>query len=305
MRLSKLQLSGENQLQQMKSDSGDMSTVPGNSGGLNSSGGTVLYRFGQEVPATGSRGLRSLSGGLHSSSSMPSLDYYDPRPSDEDNQTVGSHLTSGNMTSISRQQQHPPRSMKLVSGSQFRLTSHAKGMIPPHCEQCDTYEKLNKKNKEIIRTLKVQIMRMEENFRDLKYSKGGGSSSSSLNVNGSDQPEAKENQQSDGMSSGVKESNLRRKCEYFEDELNKYKKMLSYERSLNEQLKQTLDDERGQYKTLNENLQQENEKLRQYIIHLETTNTHYKTTNDDLQAKLLSYKQQLEKTEQKLNESLE
>lgn len=297
-------MSGENQLQGKSEVSADGP----------SSGGTVLYRFGHEMSLSSSsgsgRGLKSFGGGLmQSSSSMPSLELYDQqRQTSPDDETVQSYIPSagiaGTLSSGGSQkqllQQHGNRSMKLVSGSQFRLTSHAKGMIPPHCEQCDTLEKLNKKNKEIIRTLKLQLARAEESYRDLKYSK----SSSSNN----DQPEAMK-EHGDGSVSGgggnQKESNLRRKCEYLEDELNKFKKMLTYERSISDQLKQTLEDERGQYKTLNENLQQENEKLKQYIIHLETTNNHYQVTNDDLQAKLLAYKQQLEKTEQKLNESLE
>ncbi len=297
-------MSGEHQLHGGKSEStlqlgsisaGDATTAPG-------SGGAILYKFGQEMPpSSGSRGAKGMvnnnnNNGLQPSASMPSFDLRDQSMSGvQDEETVLTYLTgAANNKHLSHS-----RSMKLVSGSQFRLTSHAKGMIPPHCEQCDGLEKLNKKNKEIIRTLKLQLTRMEESYRDLKYSKTSSSSSS-----GADQPEANGTKDSIG-DVGVKESNLRRKCEYLEDELNKFKKMLTYERSISDQLKQTLEDERAQYKTLNETLQQDNEKLKQYIAHLEATNQHYKYGNEDLQGKLLAYKQQLEKTEQKLNESLE
>lgn len=56
---------------------------------------------------------------------------------------------------------------KLVSGSQFRLVSKE----IHRCENCDELERLLKKAKETIRSLKLQISRLEDNYFGLKKSK--------------------------------------------------------------------------------------------------------------------------------------
>jgi len=56
---------------------------------------------------------------------------------------------------------------KLVSGSQFRATIRE----PVKCEQCESYERCIYKSKETIRSLKLQISRLEEMLQDRNLSR--------------------------------------------------------------------------------------------------------------------------------------
>jgi hypothetical protein len=256
---------------------------------------TSLYRFGVED--------RARSSLLNTSQSMPSLE----RDGDGDtvltnfptghtrllHQSLASSAATNSAQALSITSGKP---LKVVSGSQFRLTS--RGLAP--CEQCLLFDKASKRNKEVIRSLKLQLMRMEESYRDLKFTKNNDS-----------EPDAKLTLDSDvklggvGVGVGGGDSNLRRKCDYLEEELNKFKKMLSYERGVNDGLRQTLEQDRVSRKTSSDALEQENARFKIYVSQLETTNTHYVSSYEDAHTKLMAYKQQLEKTELRLAECLE
>lgn len=61
----------------------------------------------------------------------------------------------------------PP--LKLVSGSQFR---NLPGKDFHRCENCEDLDRLNKKGKETVRSLRLQLQRLEDNYSGLKKTKG-------------------------------------------------------------------------------------------------------------------------------------
>jgi hypothetical protein len=52
------------------------------------------------------------------------------------------------------------------------------------CEQCDAFDRVLKKNKETIRSLKFQLIRCEEKYHDLKVSKTHDSNSFLFSLSG-------------------------------------------------------------------------------------------------------------------------
>eukprot|EP01033_Poteriospumella_lacustris_P010055 gene10055-7183_t len=145
---------------------------------------------------------------------------------DYDEQSLMSHATAANQGVASRSNNKP---LKVVSGSQFRLTT--KGSGP--CPNCDAMDKANKKNKELIRTLKLQIIRMEENFKDLKYMK----------ANNTTQPDPGLKLSTDNNTLVVSEDKeWEARCQALEDELAKLKKVLAYERNINENMRTNLEE---------------------------------------------------------------
>jgi chromosome segregation ATPase len=185
-----------------------------------SEGNSLLYRYGQEMNSNGfppavvpPLGL----GGSVDYSSLPDTTKFN----DED--SVLSQITS--LSKIR------PKTLKVVSGSQFRLTT--KGFSS--CDQCELLDKANKKNKELIRSLKLQLLRMEESFKDLKYSR-------SLDLQLSEAQQSTDNhpKNSDGGAPS-------KKVERLEEEVLKLKKLLAFERNTNEALRQSLEEQQTRH----------------------------------------------------------
>ena len=74
-----------------------------------------------------------------------------------------SHSNSHKNHNINSSGNHS-HSSKLVHGSQFRMPQR----LAPPCEQCDVLSNNMKKSKETIRSLKLQISRLEEKLYDKK-----------------------------------------------------------------------------------------------------------------------------------------
>lgn len=195
-----------------------------------SEGHSILYRYGHEI-----------AGGL--GSSLPPLGgSQEGLYSNESNKNFEDDSILSQISSVSKIR---PKSLKVVSGSQFRLTTKTWSQ----CEQCELLDRANKKNKELIRSLKLQLARVEESFRDLKYSR---SLEQSLQ-------EAKSSTEADQK--GTENGAPSRKVERLEEEVIKLKKMVSFERNTNEALRQSLDDNQQTLNSRIAALQQEYDKL--------------------------------------------
>ena len=292
---------------------------------------TLLYKFGQDVSVAGSSidsplfprsvasrgpspGLRGGSGGKlltafpalgnsnsrqGSASAMPPLggsirDSFDSTDlkSESIERDLGSIADNDHISVFSSSKElGKSRPTKLVSGSQFRLiTKHG----ARHCDQCEVQARVNKKHTETIRTLKLQLARLEERCHDLKRTKASDVAhqiaiKSSLELAQSD------NEDLDFFS---------KKCSALEEELAKMKKMLSFERHANEGLRSALDDTKSSLKKEVSDLQNENGRLMLELQACKTENVDAKKRVDEVNNSLVQYKQQLEKTEVKLSDAL-
>eukprot|EP00599_Poterioochromonas_sp_BG-1_P004266 CAMPEP_0173145542 /NCGR_PEP_ID=MMETSP1105-20130129/7932_1 /TAXON_ID=2985 /ORGANISM="Ochromonas sp., Strain BG-1" /LENGTH=454 /DNA_ID=CAMNT_0014059517 /DNA_START=21 /DNA_END=1385 /DNA_ORIENTATION=- len=196
-----------------------------------SEGGSHLYRYGHEIiPSSLSNSLPPLGA---QESLYPQNDYV---KSSED-ESIFSQISS--LSKIK------PKTLKVVSGSQFRLTTKSW----TQCEQCEIFDRTNKKSKETIRTLKLQLARLEESFRDLKYSRA--LEQSLVDVKASADSDQK------GIESGVPS----RKVERLEEEVLKLKKLVSFERSASEALRQSLEESQQSHSNEISSLRQEMEKV--------------------------------------------
>lgn len=197
---------------------------------------------------------------------------------------------------INKEQNKGRNSQKLVSGSQFRNTTK---LSMGRCEQCFIFDKVNKKHKETIRGLRLQIARLEEQNHDLRRHKGDPGHHPSIKSSSS---------LTSVLVNDEEESNpediefLANKCETYEADLAKMKKMLLYERTLNEGLRKTLDETRTGLREELATAQAENIKLREDYQRERDKRETLQTSNDELTATLLRYKQQLERTENKLSD---
>ena len=136
-------------------------------------------------------------------------------------------------SSRSRNNKKAPRPpQKLVSGSQFRFLNKEQHL---KCDQCDVFDKVIKKNKETVRSLKFQLARLEEQYHDLKLSKSFETlNNSNVNLKLQDNSnEQKQNKQSCEICIGL------------EHEIGKLSRLLAYERTSNEGLRKAFFDLRG------------------------------------------------------------
>jgi chromosome segregation ATPase len=200
---------------------------------------------------------------------------------------------------MNKEQNKGRSSQKLVSGSQFRnITKLGMGK----CEQCLLFDRVNKKHKETIRSLRLQIARLEETNHDLRKFKGSdfphhASLKSSTLASASSAVEDDEDNMEDIQY-------LANKCETYEADQVKLKKLLVYERSLNEGLRKTLDETRTGLRDELASCQAENAKLREDWQREKTRREFLQTSSDETTTTLLRYKQQLEKAEAKLSDCL-
>lgn len=206
---------------------------------------------------------------------------------DYDEQSLMSQATTANQGVASRNNNKP---LKVVSGSQFRLTT--KGSGP--CPNCDALDKANKKNKELIRTLKLQIIRMEENFKDLKYMK----------ANNATQPDPGLKLSTDNNTLVVSEDKeWEARCQALEDELAKLKKVLAYERNINESMRTNLEEAKklhtSEMKQMSDDCLLANNRCR----NMEETITQLRNSKADFELRILQLKTQLDKTQRELEET--
>ena len=280
---------------------------------------SVLYKYGKEatqvdkemlgVRSSGSLSLRKHSNAhkMRSSSASMSMDNgsVDGGLSGElrqdslarDGSTVSYAEDPHVQFLINKEQNKSSKSVRLVSGSQFRNTTK---MNINQCEQCFILDRVSKKYKETIRGLRLQIARLEEQNHDLKRFKNSDANHHVAKIVSSSL--------SSSLSAEEEEENmediefLANKCENYEIDLTKMKKMLLYERTLNEGLRKTLDETRTGLREELASAQAENTVVRADWLREKDRREALQVSNDDNMATLLRYKQQLERTENKLSD---
>jgi hypothetical protein len=139
---------------------------------------SVLYKYGkeasiidQERSVRSSGSLVSVKGLRHraqSSQSMDSAAVSEIKSAESvarDASTVSYSEDPHVQFLINKEHNKGKLSQKLVSGSQFRNTTK---LGATKCEQCFIFDRVNKKHKETIRGLRLQIARLEEQNHDLK-----------------------------------------------------------------------------------------------------------------------------------------
>lgn len=253
---------------------------------ISSESTALLYKYGQEVGPSSLRSSGSFGGKLGISQSYDQFlqsQSQSQHSFGNDDETMISQVTSSNL-------RIPSKPLKMVSGSQFRLTT--KGTGP--CPSCEALERTNKKSKETIRALKLQILRMEENFKDLKYAKNRDSFSSTESLKIS----------ADSSFVPSEDKELAQRYNALEEELAKLKKVLAYERNINDGMRHSLEEAKTTHQTemkkMNDELLLTSNKNR----NMEETISSLQRTKADFELKILMYKQQLEKAQQELEEAL-
>lgn len=283
---------------------------------------TMLYKFGQEAP--GPRALtnpllgssaRRLSGVVNQSN-QPQMSSTAPFPTENsefsDKIRGGGSVISDGQTMAEFEDPHVKfligieknknRSQKTVSGSQFRMPLKD----VPRCDTCDGLNSQNKKMKEVIRSLKLQITRLEEKCHDLKMSKNGHGdfpvhSSGSFSASVKSENMLNSSHNDDSITNAI---DLIRRCELLEEDLAKNKKLVQLERNSLEVLKKTHEDTKT---SLNlDLLDRKNEilALTKELNAFKELHKNQESVIDHMNSNLLTYKQQLEKTENKLSDAL-
>lgn len=141
--------------------------------------------------------------------------------------SIGGGVVGGGGSSSSRSV------VKLVSGSQFRNTQKE----PHRCQQCDEYVRVQKLQKENIRSLKLQVQRLEEQLHLMKLARA--QEREEFNTMMSDRDNSQRgtgNRGAGGGEGGEDLDKLQKKVQSQEEDITKYKKLLSQERKTNEQL---------------------------------------------------------------------
>lgn len=285
---------------------------------------SYLYKYGKEVSTAGGSSLSSTSlmpslsaparsgptAGNQLTSSFPALGTtgqgqpvsfldsfsqdtgdFKSESLDRDTASVGGSIADeSTVVFLSNKERGRPH--KLVSGSQFRLTTKAGAYH--HCQQCDILDRVNKKSKETIRSLKLQLARLEERCHDLKRTKASDVAhqiaiKSSLELAQSDNEDL---------------SYYSQRCDTLEEEMAKLKKILAYERTANDGLRKTLEDVKSNLKQELHDKQEENANLRQDLERNQIETADAKKRVEELNVTLTHYRQQLEKTEARLSDSL-
>jgi len=115
---------------------------------------------------------------------------------------------------------------KIIAGSQFRLTSH---VANSKCENCSLYDRSLKKSKETIRSLKLQLARLEDKYTGLRKSR---------------QQQGEEYPQQQEQSGGNCET-LQRRCDEYELESSRLKKLSKADQETLITQRKMIDDSRA------------------------------------------------------------
>ncbi len=279
---------------------------------------TLLYKYGQDTSSMNNRFLPNSSLGKMKSAALMSST---ASVLSENTDTYIDKLRSGSVASASETMMPPGaensvenaahmnflinmernrnKSSKLVSGSQFRIPTKDNH----RCENCEVFNQTNKKMKESIRSLKLQITRLEEKMHILKMSKNNDFSSSNMSKtdNSLNLADYSSNNSNDNRS---EYELLKQRCDYYEEELSKVKKILNFERQTNETIKKSFEDTKN---TLNLEILDHKQAVTALTNEhnvLKVTNRNNEITIENLNATLLNYKQQLEKSENKLSDCM-
>lgn len=239
---------------------------------------SLLYRYGHEIDRKSQKpffptiGLSS-SGNI---STIPNLMNGEKLQSsvsiaEDDGATLHTLVTAANKG----------KNLKFVSGSQFRML----GKPQVACQQCEILDKSVRKSKETIRSLKVQLARMEESFKDLKFSK----SIESLHT------ESKTASDFDFKLND--DAAVSRKVNYLEDEVAKLKKLISFERSTNDALRQSLDEVRSSNSAEYDKALLEIDALKQGLKRKEVENNDLKDIIANLESTITALRKQIEDSE--------
>lgn len=190
---------------------------------------------------------------------------------------------------LERSRKHP---QKLVSGSQFRMPLKVETLLK--CASCDQYDRNSKKSKDNIRTLKLQIMRLEETLANSKK-KGGDT----LNTT----PLTFDHQYGNNELAELIQQNttLQNRVEELELDILKIKKQKCV--NIIDDLKKELEESR----TINQKDMQENKKKaaadQEIIRQLQRDKQNIELQMSRSKSVLVTHKQNCEKLEKKLDDS--
>eukprot|EP01039_Chlorochromonas_danica_P006346 gene6346-6998_t len=183
--------------------------------------------------------------------------------------------------------------LRVVSGAQFRLLSKQQ---PVKCEHCDHFERLHRKDKESIRGLKVQIARLEEALKDIKFSK-----TADLPASVSTPKRYSEDDQDD---LGVDDPEAMRRLQSLEDELSKVKRLLSFERSTAEALRQGLEQHKINTANETQRLSRDLEKATADLAHSRAQHAKVKNETETLNVRLADSERELQRHRKQLQDAL-
>lgn len=183
--------------------------------------------------------------------------------------------------------------LRVVSGAQFRLLSKQQ---PAKCEHCDHFERLHRKDKESIRGLKVQIARLEEALKDIKFSK-----TTDLPATVATPKRFSEDDQDDLC---VDDPEAMRRLQSLEDELSKVKRLLSFERSTAEALRQGLEQHKINAANETQRLSRDLEKATADLTLSRTQHAKVKTEAEALNVRLADSERELQRHRKQLQDAL-
>lgn len=270
---------------------------------------SLLYRYGQEIPQQPSTLLLPSSIPLLGKPKLLSAASLNSEVADCNRTDISSfdNSTRLNMSTelmnddahltflMNQERNKAAKSQKVVSGSQFRLLTRES----TRCDHCELWERTCKKLKENIRSLKLQLTRQEEKYKELRMTKSVDLPNQALNKT------VNEMDTSFGIPLHTKSeeySDLQQRLTDYEEEMVKLRKVIGFERSANDALRKNLEE-------LRESSRWEMQKANEEIDRLHAENNQLKlakkdadVTIEEINSTLRLYKIQLEKAEKKINE---
>lgn len=257
---------------------------------------SVLYKYGREIPSSVRPGalknsIPSLGKQRQAHVVQTSTEVSNELRTDTVDPENASVTEEAHLQFLTNKDSRP---QKIVSGSQFRNITKA---VFHRCEQCGILDRANKKHKETLRTLRLQIARLEEQCHDLRRSKNTDAAHYHIASKAAQQ----------AIDSGLNtegEEYLSKQCEMYEEELNKIKKILTFERTANEGLRNTLEEARNTSKQELTDAHAEITRLRADLDNARGKADLYRKHHEESMVSLLQYKQQLEKAENKLSDCM-
>lgn len=258
---------------------------------LVSEGTTRLFKYGHEVPPEYS---------LSKSKTLPTS--LSSQCSSASTESLNMNLPLDSLLPRDRPLSSKPQNLRVVSGAQFRLLH--KGNQLKSCEQCEQFDRIHRKDKETIRALKLQINRIQSHYEDLKYTRNtdGVASSSSLNQNSKISPASSSPMPESAAISD--DSDLSRKLQQVEDELGKIKRLLAFERSSGDALRQNMEEQKRAFASELQRVEQEGDKLRSELSVLRLQNAKLRSENDSLSVKYSDSERELQLCQRRLNDAL-
>lgn len=256
---------------------------------LSSESTSYLYKYGHEVSAMPSV--------LSQPSAMRSL------PS-----SIASLGGTASIEALPEVIDRPASSKRVVCGAQFRLLASNK--LAHRCDGCDTWERTHRKDKEIIRSLRLQIARLEESWKDLKYTKtdplptphgAHGGHGSAHGGHGGGHGGSASSEAPDDLTD---DPEILHRIQLLEDDLTKHKRLLANERATSEALRGGLADLRASAATDTQRLSKEISSLTSELTVVRIQYNKLTVDNDSTVIKLNDCERELIYAQKRLQDAL-